>query len=72
MVYLSMRRAWLRVPTIGRLAAGRRRLAWLIVLHALSKLNANWRGVVEGAAYGREVEARSSGQEELTLESNNR
>ena len=41
-------------------------------LRALSKLNANWRSIVEGAAYDREVEARSSGQEELTLESNNR
>ncbi len=41
-------------------------------LRALARLNANWRGIVEGAAYDREVEARSSGQEELTLESNNR
>ena len=41
-------------------------------LRALARLNANWRGIVEGAAYDREVEARSSGQEELTLESSNR
>ena len=41
-------------------------------LRALARLNANWRGIVEGAAYDREVEARSSGQEELTLESDDR
>ncbi len=38
-------------------------------LRALAKLNANWRGIVEGAAYSRELEARSSGQTEFTLES---
>ena len=37
-------------------------------LRALAKLNANWRGIVEGAAYSRELEARSSGQTEFTLE----
>ena len=41
-------------------------------LRALAKLNANWRGIVEGAAYSREIEARSSGQTEFTLESDAR
>ena len=41
-------------------------------LRALSKLNANWRGIVEGAAYDREIEGRSSGQAELALEGNER
>ena len=41
-------------------------------LRALSKLNANWRGIVEGAAYDREIEGRSRGQAELALEGNER
>ena len=36
-------------------------------LRALAKLNANWRGIVEGAAYDREIEGRSRGQAELAL-----
>ena len=41
-------------------------------LRALAKLNANWRGIVEGAAYDREIEGRSRGQAELALEDNER
>ena len=41
-------------------------------LRALSKLSANWRSIIEGAAYDREVESRSSGQAELALEDNGR
>ena len=37
-------------------------------LRALARLNANWRGIVEGAAYDREVEERVTGQAELSLE----
>ena len=37
-------------------------------LRALARLNANWRSVVEGAAYDREVEERVTGQAELSLE----
>ena len=37
-------------------------------LRALARLNANWRSVVEGAAYDREVEERVTGQPELPLE----
>lgn len=32
---------------------------------ALARLNANWRAIVEGAAYTREIEARATGTEEL-------
>ncbi len=38
-------------------------------LGALARLNANWRGVVEGGAFARETETRITGQQELTLES---
>ena len=38
-------------------------------LRALARLNANWRGVVEGDAFARETETRITGQQELTLES---
>ena len=41
-------------------------------LRALSRLNANWRSVVEGAAYDREVEGRVTGQAELSLEGDDR
>ena len=41
-------------------------------LRALAKLNANWRGIVEGAAYDREIEGRSRGQAELALEGSKR
>ena len=41
-------------------------------LRALAKLNANWRGIVEGAAYDREIEDRRRGQAELALEGNDR
>ena len=41
-------------------------------LRALAKLNANWRGIVEGAAYDREIEGRSRGQAELALEGDER
>ena len=41
-------------------------------LRALSRLNANWRSVVEGAAYDREVEGRVTGQAELSLEGEER
>ena len=41
-------------------------------LRALARLNANWRSVVEGAAYDREVEARVTGQPELPLEGDHR
>ena len=51
---------------------GRARPARSVELRALSKLNANWRGIVEGAAYDREIEGRSSGQTELALEGNER
>ena len=37
-------------------------------LRALSKLNANWRSVVEGDAFEREIETRVTGQPELFLE----
>ena len=39
-------------------------------LRALAKLNANWRGIVEGAAYDREIEGRVTRQAELALEGN--
>ena len=38
-------------------------------LRALDRLNANWRAVVEGEAFSREVETRVTGQGELMLES---
>ena len=41
-------------------------------LRALSRLNANWRSVVEGAAYDREVEVRITGQAALSLEGDDR
>ena len=41
-------------------------------LRALARLNANWRSVVEGAAYDREVEGRVTGQAELSLEGDDR
>ena len=41
-------------------------------LRALARLNANWRSVVEGAAYDREVEERVTGQPELPLEGDHR
>ena len=41
-------------------------------LGALARLNANWRGVVEGGAFARETETRITGQQELTLESDDR
>ena len=41
-------------------------------LRALARLNANWRGVVEGDAFARETETRITGQQELTLESDGR
>ncbi len=41
-------------------------------LRALSKLNANWRSVVEGAAYDRESEGPIFGQTELALEDDDR
>ena len=41
-------------------------------LGALARLNANWRGVVEGGAFARETETRITGQQELTLESDGR
>ena len=41
-------------------------------LRALDRLNANWRAVVEGEAFTREVETRVTGQGELTLESDGR
>ena len=41
-------------------------------LRALARLNANWRGIVEGAAYDREVEGRATGQAELPLEGDHR
>ena len=41
-------------------------------LRALARLNANWRSVVEGAAYDREVEERVTGQAELSLEGDDR
>ena len=41
-------------------------------LRALARLNANWRSVVEGAAYDREVEGRITGQAELSLEGDDR
>ena len=41
-------------------------------LRALARLNANWRGIVEGAAYDREVEERVTGQPELPLEGDHR
>ena len=41
-------------------------------LRALARLNANWRGIVEGAAYDREVEGRATGQPELPLEGDHR
>ena len=41
-------------------------------LRALARLNANWRGIVEGAAYDREVEERVTGQAELSLEGDDR
>ncbi len=36
-------------------------------LRALSKLNANWRSIVEGTAFAQDLERRVSGQAELTL-----
>ena len=41
-------------------------------LRALTRLNANWRSVVEGSAFARETETRITGQRELTLESDGR
>ena len=41
-------------------------------LGALDRLNANWRAVVEGEAFTREVETRVTGQGELMLESDGR
>ena len=41
-------------------------------LGALDRLNANWRAVVEGEAFSREVETRVTGQGELVLESDGR
>ena len=41
-------------------------------LRALARLNANWRSVVEGAAYDREVEGRITGQVALSLEGDDR
>ena len=37
-------------------------------LSALSRLNANWRSIIEGAAYAQEIESRATGQHELALE----
>ena len=37
-------------------------------LSALSRLNANWRGIIEGAAYAQEIESRATGQQEMALE----
>ena len=41
-------------------------------LRALDRLNANWRSVVEGAAYDREIEGRVTRQAELSLEGDDR
>ena len=41
-------------------------------LSALDRLNSNWRAVVEGEAFTREVETRVTGQGELALESDGR
>ena len=62
---------WCASTTCG-LAGGRGRLARPTKLRALSKLNANWRSVVEGAAYDREIEGRVTGQAELSLEGDDR
>ena len=40
-------------------------------LRALARLNANWRSVLEGNIYDREVEGRVTGQMELFLEGDN-
>ena len=37
-------------------------------LSALSRLNANWRSIIEGAAYAQEIESRATGQQEMALE----
>ena len=37
-------------------------------LSALSRLNANWRSIIEGASYAQEIESRATGQQEMTLE----
>ncbi len=39
-------------------------------LGALSRLNANWRSIVEGSAYARETESRVTGQKEITFGGN--
>ena len=54
------------------LAGGRGRLARPAELRALAWLNTNWRSVVEGAAYDREVEGRITGQAALSLEGDDR
>ena len=60
------------VSTTCGLAGGRGRLARPTELRALARLNANWRSVVEGAAYDREVEGRATGQAALPLEGDDR
>ena len=41
-------------------------------LRALARLNANWRGVVDGAAFARAIDAQVTGQPELALEADDR
>ena len=57
-------------PVLGPKAQGAEKLP--AELSALDKLNANWRAVVEGEAFAREVETRVTGQGELMLESDGR
>ena len=71
-VHTGMGRGRPGASTTCGLAGGRGRLARPTKLRALSKLNANWRSVVEGAAYDREVEGRVTGQAELSLEGDDR
>ena len=59
-------------PPICGIAVGRGRPARPTGPRALSKLDANWRGIAEGAAYDREIKGRSKGQAELALEGNER
>ena len=59
-------------PTARGLAGGRGRLARPTELRALARLNANWRSVVKGAAYDRQVEGRFTGQVALSLEGDDR
>ena len=72
MVHIGMGRGRSCASTTCRLAIGRGRFARPTELRTLSKLNANWQGIVEGAAYDREIEGRSHRQAETTLEGNDR